>query len=132
MSIAIKVGLIAIDTDVGVDTKSANASTNNYDSFEKPIGTKYQVPLGKVFKIGKVIYTGSTVNAKITIGYGDTSVENDSTPPTNAVELLPLIPIETAKKLIEMEIYLKIPSEKYPFVRASGGIINSVIVGIEE
>ena len=131
MTLAIRIGTIAIDTDVGIDTKSANASSGNYDSLEKPVGTKYQVPVGKVFKIGKVIFAGSSVNAKCTIGYADTPVDDDSTPPTNPVELLPLIPVDVAKKLINVEIFIKIPAEKYPYIRASGGVINSVELGWE-
>lgn len=132
MSIAVDLGIFAIDTLVGVKCLSAQASSNNYDGFEKPVGTKYQVPLGKVFRIGMLQFAGSTVNAKMTIGYGDTPVTDSSTPPTNAVLLLPSLPVPVSKEINTLKILLNIPSEKYPFIMATGGLMSVIVCGLEE
>lgn len=132
MSIAIKVGLISIDSDVGIKTLCASVGKDNYQTFQHPVGTNYQVPAEKIFKVGIVKYSGDAVKVKISFGYGDDVVTDSATPPTNAVIGIQELPVEIAGRVYESEIYCVIPSGKYPFMQAVGDVGQSMVIGIEE
>lgn len=125
-------GTIAVDTlDTAIEM-CAIASTGNYSTFEKPVGTAYQVPAGKLFKIGLIYFSSAIARGSLKIGYGDDSVADSGTPPTNFVELIKEIPVEIADAINEKKAFLKIPAEKYPCIQALTGEGNCIILGIVE
>jgi len=109
----------------------ANALKDEYESFEMPVGTKFQVPALTIFDVGKALYSGDDVKTKISIGYGDDSVSASATPPTNYIELLEMIPINDALFLYEVAIYIYIPAGKYPCAFFTGGAGNIRLFGQE-
>ena len=132
MVLSIQFGTIIKDSLTGVKMMSAVASSTNYDTFALPVGTKYQVPAGKIYHAGQVRYSGDTVGMYIDVGYGDTSVTNSAVPPTNYVNLLPFLAVDTAVKHFTENIYLYIPANKYPCIRSVAGIGTTHIIGFEE
>ncbi len=125
-------GSIAVDTlDTGISL-CAIASNGNYTTFEKPVGTPHQVPAGELLTIGLVIFSSAIARGSIEIGYGDSTVDDSGTPPTNYVSLVKELPVQTADAINEVKAFIKIPSEKYPCIRALTAEGNCIILGIQE
>ena len=131
MTQLIRLGSLASDEINDLVSMSAKASINNYDSFQMPIGTDYQVPNNKNFIVTKFTAFGGTANTKIEIGYADDPVEDTGTPPTNPVILTPPIPLADANQIYVEGGILKINTTKYPFIKVSGGAGSVMIAGIE-
>ena len=74
----ITTGLISIDCSSGID---------NYTTLQNPVGTFYQVSSDRTFYATALTVAGTTAGAYIEIGYGDDTVNNSATPPTNHVQL---------------------------------------------
>ena len=110
-----------------------------YSTLECPMGTDYQVPAGKTFKITKVIFVMPLTGDAFDIGYGDDAVENSTTPPTNYVRVLASGATYTLSFLYAaaggtvyvFDVYGEIPAGKFPCVqsKANPGIH---VIGIEE
>ncbi len=124
-------GSLASDKINDLRSFSAVASNNNYDSFQMPVGTFYQVPNNIKFIITKITSTGSTANTKFQIGYADDSVDDSGVAPTNPVFLTPLIPNETANIIYQAGGILVVPTTKYPFIMSTGGTGTVAVAGIE-
>lgn len=131
MDLAVDIGSIAVDTFNGVKTLTSRASSGNYDSFQMPLNTFYQVPTGKIFHIGQLQFFSDNTNIVVRIGYADTSVDNSVSAPTNVVYLCDWLPINIAYEMEKLNRYYYIPSEKYPFIKSLTGDVGMDIRGIE-
>lgn len=125
MSVTIKIGLLAKDTYDNLYMVGANALDTKFSSFNYPQGSPFQVEFGKILRCGLVIYASDSTGTYFAIGYGDDNVQDSATPPTNYVALTEWLPIESANKNIKSDIWLKIPSGKYPCIQSFGG--NSIV-----
>lgn len=133
---AIKIGLWARDTHDGLKMFANNINNNSYDTFEQPIGANYQVPSGKILRCSLIRYEQQLIlfqaRSYLFIGYGDTAVDNSGSPPANLVRLTPNINSNTTYKNSEKNIWVEIPSEKYPVVFAGLGFLDISVFGYEE
>ncbi|MEE9572506.1 MAG: hypothetical protein V3W20_05635, partial [Candidatus Neomarinimicrobiota bacterium] len=114
-------GSIIDDTEAPGKMPGIMTTSGDYSSLELPVGTKYQVPEGCRFEIGKVMHFGSTVNAKISFGYGDDTVTDSATPPTNFVRLVESFPVDNAGIIYVNDIFMYVPELKYPAIQCVGG-----------
>lgn len=133
---AIKIGLWARDTYEGLKMFANNVSNNCYDTFEIPLGTNYQVPSGKILRCSFIRYEQALAlfqtYSYLFIGYGDDAVDNSGSPPINPVILTPNINSGNAFEECKKDIWIEIPSQKYPFIFASQGALNISVFGYEE
>jgi len=132
MGKVIKFGTIALDEFTGIKSISGSVTDNNYDSLEVPVGTKYQVPADKIFRIGLILYCSEKAPTKISIGYGDTAVTDSAVAPVNPVTIIRNLSLEIADKQYRENIYMFVPPLKYPFIKSSNQSMCCDIVGIEE
>jgi hypothetical protein len=109
-----------IDTSDKIVLKAFTSASKSTTFFSSD-GGYYQVPVGKTLLVLAIITTYYTANITASeIGYGDTSVTDSATPPTNAViGTTELLPIPTGIGSTFKKISLSIPATKYPFL--SGG-----------
>ena len=127
-----KAGVIAVDSLAGGITIYCETEKDLYTTFEKPIGTKYQVPADTLLRIGLLYYSGSAVKTTIRLGYGDDSVNLSAVPPTNNVDLINQIPVEISNKLFSVSMIINIPTLKYPYLYTEIGDGILIAVGCEE
>lgn len=132
MSITIKIGCIAKDTWENLKTILCYADVGKYTSLQMPVGTFYQVGIGKILRTGLVIMQSDINFGRVKVGYGDDTVDNSVTAPTNFVALTCEIGMNTAYIKEECPLYLKIPSGKYPCIYSGNGTSNVVVMGYEE
>ena len=130
-TIAFKIGSLVQDSVAGLKALAAFATATNYMTLEIPVGTDYQVPVGKTFYITKVSYSVSTANEHVIIGYGDTGIPDQAAPPTNYVALTAYLQAPAAYTIYERDLFLAIPAQKYPCVKAGTAGLYALIHGIE-
>lgn len=92
---------------------TATSSINNYDGFRSATTSPYQVPAANTFDVMRLTFTGSTSTVLLTIGYGDNSVANATSTPTNFV-ILWRVNIPAKEELHTVPVYVRIPAGKYP------------------
>lgn len=131
MSRLYRIGSLAVDTETGVKCLSFKANSGNYDTCEFPIGTNYQVPAGKTLYITKILYMNKSAGGNFSFGYGDDAVTDDVNPPTNFVTSTTVIYADVANKEFELSVFIPIPANKYPCIRASFGDSRIIIFGVE-
>lgn len=132
MSVTIKIGILAKDTWDNLNMICGYVTSGNYTSLQSPIGTYYQVGPGNILRATAFCFQSPIAGAGVQIGYGDTSVNLSASPPTNPVIMTSWIVQETANKINKVELWIKIPSGKYPFIKATGGDIVASLMGFEE
>lgn len=132
MGKVITLGSIAIDTFEGVKTIHSDSAKDTYSSFESPLGTYYQIPAGKIFHVGGALYSGDAVKTTICLGYGDDTVNDSVTPPTNNIELIHQIPVEVADRFYDVKFYIYVPAGKYPYIHCTDGAGSMLLLGVNE
>ncbi len=131
MGRVISFGTIHIDTGEIVKMIGGAAGTDNYTTLQIPSGTFYQVPADTKYVMGLILYNGTTVRSKVCIGYGDDTVDDSGTPPTNYVSMHHMMPVEVSDKLYQIPVYIEIPEGKYPLIHAWDGGAECNIIGVE-
>ena len=126
MTIAVKLGSRAIDSDDVIVNLRSSANANQYSVLNDKDGNNYQVPTGKILIITQIIFSSATASCAIEISYGDTAVTASGTPPTNNKTMLARIYIPSADEYAELGVYLQIPAGKYPhfWTLVAGTYIN--------
>lgn len=92
---------------------TATSSINNYDGFRSATTSPYQVPADNILDIMRLTFTGSTSTVRLTLGYGDNSIVNSTTTPTNFVVLW-RANIPAVEELHTVPVYVRVPAGKYP------------------
>jgi len=131
MEIAINLGSIALDGIEGIKQLCARANTGNYDSFQFPVDTFYKVPAGKTLLITELCYYSNATSIILRIGYGDSSVSDSGSAPTNNKDVIEWLPCAEAYKPYKTNINIYIPELKYPYCRSNNGAIGVSIRGVE-
>ena len=132
MTVVTKIGCISKDQWNNIKTLSGQAEASEYTTLQSPIGTYYAPVSPLMFRVGLISYSVKSAGAIIRIGYGDTSVINSAAPPTNAVILLPTLPIEVSYKNYEVYYFLRIPTGKYPFLYSGSAGGTLILSGYED
>lgn len=126
------IGCLSRDTwDDLVMLNSAGAS-DEYTSFQYPIGTYHQVDSGKVLRCGLCMYSAGKIGASIAVGYGDDTVFESAVAPTNYVALLNGLICEIVHKVCCEPVYIEIPAGKYPVAFFYDNIGRIRLYGFEE
>jgi hypothetical protein len=111
---------------------SASVITDgNYDTFESPRGTDFQVPTGQTLTIAAWLAGLQTTgaDAALEIGHGSTAVSNSASPPTDPIIVFS-IPYRTSGGLNGQPLLAEIPAGRYPFVRVTGADYGVSAVGM--
>lgn len=122
--------------DIIVFTAGGIATTNQFDTLESPLGTNYQVTVGKRLIIFFGIFRTSAVAKGIGIGYADDGVSNSATGGTNTVTrwVGGAWKASAADSTEELEgMWAEIPSSKFPQAESesnSGTILHNWL-GVE-
>jgi hypothetical protein len=131
--------LFAADTVVfrTAQVSLANSATpitdGNYDTFESPRGTAYQVPNGDTLFLTAWLIGFLTSDADISfeVGHAADAVSNSAAPPTDPVVLFALS-YHTSGGLNGLPFNVAVPGGRYPYVRATGANYNIDVVGVLE
>lgn len=106
------------DNIVGLVSSTTPVDADNFDSWQSPRGTDYQVPSDKTTYITDI--TGfpqvTSGNIVMEIGYGDEAVSNSASAPTGATVVWSATWAAEAGSLQALDVWAEIPAEKYPFV----------------
>lgn len=126
-----KLGALATDASTGLKTLFKSVVKDDFDTLQQPLGSDYQVPPNKTFKISAVIFEGDTAKSKMRILYGDDVVSASNVPPANAVYVSPFYSAPVAGVDHHHETYIEIPENKYPAVEFQVGSGVVEIQGVE-
>lgn len=98
-----------------LSARAYQAAAKAYSAFVDNTGTAYQVPDGKTLVIVMLSPTSDNTAHQVSIGYGDTSVNNSTTAPTNYVQynVTFCCPSYTSVSYNYPTIF-KVPTGKYP------------------
>lgn len=115
------------------------ANNGNFMTLEGPVGTDYQVPAGKTFKVTKIIIA-TAANGQVILGYGTAAVADGAAAPAGATYLIgtstPDSPLcsPAANTTYTHDVYAEVPATMYPFVRggSAGAPFYVCVIGIEE
>ncbi len=112
-------------------------TAGNYMTLESPVGTDYSVAANKVFNTLKTIFNMG-VAGMFSIGYGDNSVANGVTAPTNPVSILgdevagvSALAAAVANTLYEVKVWAEVPAGKFPFVKTHNTNLRVAVFGVE-
>jgi hypothetical protein len=127
---AFRLGAVGQDSVVNTKVMCARAGSSEYQTFESPVGTDYQVTNGYTLYITKIVISTSGSICTGSIGYGDDGVGAGGTPPTNWKQLTTSI-ISNASNSTQYDVIIPIPSQKYPcvLIETNGGSVT--IFGVE-
>ena len=105
----------------------------NYDSFERPRGSPYQVPPDTTFwavRFNGTPLAASGQDVEISLGCGDDAVSDSLSAPTNAVVIASITWVAENGLPAAIPIGFPFPAGCFPFVLANNGYAVS-IVGVE-
>ena len=132
---AYKLGALGQDDLTGVKCMAASVAgaAPLYMTMEYPVGTDYQVPVGKIFYITKLDASVTpAADGTFLIGYGDNGTASSSSSSTNFIELTSPYLCRSTDNEVEFSVLLPIPAQKYPCIKQlSGTAANITAYGIE-
>ena len=108
---------------VALVNSASPVTAGNYDTYESPRGTDYQVPTGQTLYITQL--TGSpqvatSTSETLTVGYGDTAVGDSTAAPDSAVVVFVTSWESVDGAPARLDVFVPVPAGKYPFVLPSG------------
>lgn len=116
MTIAVKIGSRAIDSDGVIIPLWSAVNAAKHQTLDTIDANSYQVPVGKKLIIAEVIASSDQANAAFRIAYGDNIVNDSTPPPTNVMYYCNRIYMAVANVPIILPIYFVVPAEKYPSI----------------
>ena len=131
MTDAFQIGSHASDEDNKIKTFEVNALVDDYDTFQNPEGTDYQITAGRHLWITKIMLSPGSAACSARFGYGDDVVTASAVPPTNEVQLSNDIWLEVAKHTYEFNVMFRIPAGKYPYIFVLVGQVYFTGFGVE-
>jgi len=112
------------------------STTNQYDTFQLPVGTDYSVPVGKILIVfGGIAQTTAALKG-LGIGFADDAVNNSATDGTNGVDIVSVGTWQSATADVTFELlncYAEIAAGKFPRVGAesTSGTMLWAMYGVE-
>jgi len=126
-----KLGSLAQDTRTGLITLFKAVAKDDFDTFQYPLGTNYQVPADKTLYITELVFWGDVAKTIVRILYGDDVVTASAAPPTNPVYISPFHGEPVADIDHHHETFIWVPEGKYPAVEMQVGSGAVEIHGLE-
>ena len=130
MTEAIKIGSYIADSSEFVISGIAEPSVSNYMTFEYPVGTDIEVPTDKELIITGVLYHFTSADGRIYLGYGDNGIGDQAGAPTNPVQITKNIGGNVALNEYFQNLWCKIPTGKFPFIKSVNIAPTVMIFGI--
>lgn len=104
-------------------TATTSITDGRYDSFDAPAGMDYSVDATQIVTIGQILANSAAADIRIDYGYADDHVEDSIAAPTNPVTIGSFI-VPTSAGLLPVNVYMRVPADKHPFVRVVGAASN--------